>query len=50
MAGLQVIRPHERDRATTQTPGMIREAGVSEKTSAATGIWSGYVLTPPATV
>ena len=47
MPGIHVIRPADRDRTTTQTTGMIREAGVSEETVGATTIWSGYVWTPP---
>ncbi|MBI4497797.1 MAG: cupin domain-containing protein, partial [Chloroflexi bacterium] len=47
MPDLTVVRPAERDRATAQTPGMVREAGVSRETVGATTIWSGYVKTPP---
>ena len=47
MSGIKVIRPAERDRATAQTPGMVREAGVCQETTGATTIWSGYVKTPP---
>jgi len=47
MAGIQVIRPSDRDRTTAQTPGMTREAGVSQETTGARTLWSGYVKTPP---
>jgi uncharacterized RmlC-like cupin family protein len=45
MSGIKVIRPSERDRGTAQTSGMVREAGISQETTGATTIWSGYVRT-----
>ncbi len=36
---LRVVRPHERDRDTAQTPGMEREAGVAASTVGAEKIW-----------
>lgn len=44
--GLKVIRPEDRSRETTQTPGMFREAGVSAETSGAERIWMGHVTLP----
>lgn len=49
MSGIKVVRPWERDKSTAQTVGMIREAGVSQETTGAKTIWSGYVVTPPGT-
>ena len=47
---LRIVRPHERDRATAQTPGMAREAGVSATTVGAEKIWVGYVTMAPGAV
>ena len=47
MAELRVVRPHERDRGTAQTPGMQREAGVAASTVGAQRIWVGYVTMAP---
>ncbi len=44
---IQVVRPHERDRGTAQTPGMQREAGVAASTVGARKIWVGYVTMAP---
>src|SRR4051794_2520230 len=46
MAGIKVIRPHERFSGVVQSGSMIREAGVAPETTGATSIWSGYVTTP----
>ena len=48
--GLRVIRPEERSEETTQTPGMVRAAGVSADTTGAERIWMGYVELPPGSV
>ena len=40
---VRVVRPHERDVGTAQTPGMQREAGVAASTVGAQKIWVGYV-------
>jgi uncharacterized RmlC-like cupin family protein len=50
VADLRVIRPHERDRGTTQTPGMQREAGVAASTVGAEKIWVGHVTMKPGAV
>ncbi len=44
---LKVVRPHERDKDTGQTPGMHREAGVSGSTVGAENIWVGHVTMEP---
>ena len=44
---LRVVRPHERDRGTAQTPGMQREAGVAASTVGAQKLWVGYVTMAP---
>lgn len=43
MTEIRVIRPHERDTSTAQTPGMFRAEGVGAKTVGAEGIWVGHV-------
>ena len=42
---VRVIRPHERNSATAQTPGMQREAGIAPETAACHSIWMGWVST-----
>lgn len=44
---LRVVRPHERDAATAQTPGMAREAGIAASTVGARKLWVGYVTMAP---
>lgn len=44
---LKVVRPHERDSSTAQTPGMHREAGVAGSTVGAEKIWVGHVTMEP---
>lgn len=44
---LRVVRPHERDASTAQTPGMHREAGVAGSTVGAEKIWVGHVTMAP---
>ena len=43
MSEVRVIRPHERDASTAQTPGMFRAEGAGAKTVGAEGIWVGHV-------
>jgi uncharacterized RmlC-like cupin family protein len=50
MSDIRVVRPPERDRTTTQTSGMVREAGISKETVGARTIWSGYMKTAPGLV
>ena len=47
MPELRVVRPHERDAGTAQTPGMRREAGVAASTVGAEKIWLGHVTMEP---
>ena len=47
MAELRVVRPHERDAGTGQTPGMHREAGIAASTVGAKHIWVGHVTMEP---
>ena len=47
MDDVRVVRPHERDAGTAQTPGMRREAGVAGSTVGADGLWMGYVSMAP---
>ena len=47
MSEIRVVRPHERDARTAQTPGMSRTAGVSAATCGSSGIWMGEVSTEP---
>ena len=44
---VKVIRPHERDSGTAQTPGMKREAGISEKLTHSHGLWMGTAVNSP---
>ncbi|HXH21553.1 MAG TPA: cupin domain-containing protein [Dehalococcoidia bacterium] len=47
MAEMRVVRPHERDRSTAQTPGMDRAEGVGACTVGASSIWAGHVTVGP---
>ncbi len=47
MKQLRVVRPHERDRSTAQTPAMQREAGVAASTVGAEKLWVGHVTMAP---
>lgn len=47
MTSVRIIRPHERDAGTAQTPGMERMAGVAASTCGATGVWMGGVTLAP---
>ena len=40
---VRVVRPHERDSSTAQTPGMFRAEGVGARTVRAESIWVGHV-------
>ena len=43
---VRIIRPHERDASTAQTPGMHRVAAISAATGSQS-IWLGEVVTEP---
>jgi uncharacterized RmlC-like cupin family protein len=47
MSDIRIIRPHERDAGTAQTPGMVRTAAVSAATCGSTGIWMGEFTNEP---
>lgn len=47
MNDIRIIRAHERDASTAQTPGMTRLAGVAPSTCGATGVWMGKVSSDP---
>jgi uncharacterized RmlC-like cupin family protein len=44
---VKVIRPHERDSGTAQTPGMKREAGISDRLTGSNGLWMGTAVNEP---
>jgi uncharacterized RmlC-like cupin family protein len=43
MAEVRVVKPHERDASTAQTPGMHREEGIGARTAGAEKLWVGHV-------
>jgi uncharacterized RmlC-like cupin family protein len=43
---IRIIRPHERDTKTAQTPGMTRVAAIAASTGSQS-IWMGEVTTEP---
>jgi uncharacterized RmlC-like cupin family protein len=43
MHEVRVIKPHQRDASTAQTPGMFRAEGAGAKTVGAQNIWVGHV-------
>lgn len=47
MSDICVVRPHERDAGTAQTPGMVRTAGVSAGTCGSSGVWMGQFTNEP---
>lgn len=47
MSEIHVVRPHERDASTAQTPGMQRVAGIALSTCGSSGVWMGEVTTEP---
>ena len=47
MSDIRVVRPHERDASTAQTPGMTRVAGIALSTCGSSGVWMGEVTTEP---
>ena len=42
-----VIKPKDRDAGTAQTPGMRREAAISNKLTGAEGLWMGVGVNEP---
>lgn len=47
MSEIRIVRPHERDAGTAQTPGMTRVAGVSAATCGSSGVWMGQFTNEP---
>lgn len=47
MSDIRIIKPHQRDAGTAQTPGMTRLAGVSASTAGASGVWMGEARMEP---
>lgn len=47
--GVRVVRPHEFDSNTPQTPGMQRVAAVSRELAGSSGIWAGVTVVAPNT-
>ena len=45
--GVRVIKPHQFDSNTPQTPGMQRVAAVSEALAGSQGIWAGVTVVAP---
>ncbi len=45
--GVRVIKPHEFDANTPQTPGMQRLAAVSQQLAGSVGIWAGVTVVAP---
>ncbi len=43
MAEVRIIKPHQRDTSTAQTPGMHRAEGAGAKTVGAEQLWVGHV-------
>jgi uncharacterized RmlC-like cupin family protein len=43
MSEVRIVKPHERDTSTAQTPGMLRAEGCGGKTVGAEHIWVGHV-------
>ena len=46
-SGVRVIKPHQFDANTPQTPGMQRVAAVSQQLAGSVGIWAGVTVVEP---
>lgn len=46
-SGVRVIKPHQFDANTPQTPGMQRVAAVSQALAGSQGIWAGVTVVAP---
>ena len=44
---VKVIRPNDRDSGTAQTPGMVRQAGISAMLTGSEGLWMGTAVNTP---
>ncbi len=47
--GVRVMKPHQFDANTTQTPGMQRVAAVSRQLAGSVGLWAGVTIVAPQT-
>jgi uncharacterized RmlC-like cupin family protein len=47
MADVVVIKPDQRSANTTQTTGMVRQAGIAPGVCGSQGLWVGFVSAPP---
>ncbi len=47
MSEIRVVKPHQRDTGTSQTPGMTRIAGVSPATCGSSSVWMGQFSNEP---
>ncbi len=45
--GIRVVRSHELDLNTPQTPGMTRAAAITHATAGASKLWAGTVVVDP---
>lgn len=45
--GVRVIKPHQFDANTPQTPGMQRVSAVSQQLAGSVGIWAGVTVVGP---
>jgi uncharacterized RmlC-like cupin family protein len=46
---VRVVKPHEFDASTPQTPGMQRVAAISREIAGSQGIWAGVTVVAPET-
>ena len=46
-SGVRVVRPHQFDANTPQTPGMQRVAAISSELAGSVGIWAGVTTVAP---
>ena len=47
MEKVVLIKPHQRSANTSQTPGMVRQAGIAPDVCGNQGLWVGFVSAPP---
>jgi uncharacterized RmlC-like cupin family protein len=48
-AGVRVVKPHQFDANTAQTPGMQRVSAVSQQLAGSVGLWAGITIVAPQT-
>jgi len=46
---VRIVKPHEFDAHTTQTPGMQRVAAISRELAGSQGLWAGVTIVAPQT-